>query len=113
MTVLNLTTGQTLADKVAVADSLFSRMKGLLGKKYMSAGEGLWLKPCNSVHTFGMKFAIDVVFLDKNNHVVSFVKNLVPNSLTSLRLKATSVLELPAGTLDSLTIAAGDELKIV
>jgi uncharacterized membrane protein (UPF0127 family) len=65
MKAYNLRNGKELSDNVTVADSLFKRMKGLLGRSGMSAGEALWIKPCMSVHTFFMRFPIDVVFLSK------------------------------------------------
>ena len=101
-----------LARRLIVADSLFRRMKGLLGRASLAADEGLWICPCNSVHTFGMKFPIDVVFLDAGKRVIALSENLLPNRLTRIHFKAASVLELPAGTIRDVSLTIGDEIGI-
>ena len=112
MKVTNLRNGKELSNNVIVADSLLKRMKGLLGKSEMSVGEALLIKPCMSIHTFGMRFPIDVVFLNKRSKVIALIKNLQPNRITRLYLKATSVLELPAGVLEAKDTKVGDEIEI-
>lgn len=87
-------------------------MKGLLGKTEMLAGEALWIRPCISIHTFLMRFPIDVIFLNKSNQVIAAIKNLKPNRLTRLYPKAVSVLEVPAGVLQVTDTRVGDEIKI-
>lgn len=113
MQATNLRTGKVLATNVKVADTLFTRMKGLLGKKELPQGEALWIKPCFSVHTFFMQFPIDVLFLDRQNHVIASIPDLTPNRLTRLYPKAFSVLELPAGTIDANFIEIGNQIEIV
>ena len=105
-------TGQVLATDVRVADTLFTRMKGLLGKKELPKGEALWIKPCFSVHTFFMRFAIDVIFLNKTNQVIAAVSNLTPNRMTRLYPRSFSVLELPPGTIVATNTEVGDEIEI-
>jgi len=112
MRAYNLRNGKGLSDSVMVADCLLKRMKGLLGRGELPAGEALWIKPCTSVHTFFMKFPIDVIFLSKKSKVVAIKKNLQPNRMTQLYLKAVSVLELPAGTVETTATEVGDEIKI-
>jgi hypothetical protein len=112
MIAVNLRTGTTLATNVRVADNLFTRMKGLLGKKELPFGEALWIKPCFSVHTFFMKFPIDVLFLNKQNQVVAAISNLTPHRLTRLYPQSYSVLELPPGTIVASNTEVGDEIKI-
>jgi hypothetical protein len=112
MKATNLRTGTTLATNVKVADNLFTRMKGLLGKKGLPIGEALWIKPCFSVHTFFMKFPIDVIFLNKKNQVIAAVRNLKPNRITRLYPQSFSVLELPTGTIAASNTEVGDEIKI-
>jgi uncharacterized membrane protein (UPF0127 family) len=112
MKAFNIRNSKQLADNVTIANSLFKRMKGLLGKKYMLNGEALWIKPCLSVHTFGMKFPVDVAFLNKRNQVIATIRNLQPNRLTKLYLKSSSVLELPAGVLEATDTRVGDEIEI-
>lgn len=92
---------------------MFDRMKGLLGRKSLHDGESLWIKPCNSVHTIGMRFPIDVIFLDKKNRVLAIKKNLQPNRLTPIYFKATSVLELPCGIIDTTLTNIGDEIAFI
>jgi uncharacterized membrane protein (UPF0127 family) len=108
----NLRNGKELSNNVALADSLLKRMKGLLGRKEMLNGEGLWIKPCISVHTFFMKFPIDVLFLDKRNRVIAAIRNIQPHRLTWIYPNAVSVLELPAGMLQITDTRIGDEIKI-
>jgi uncharacterized protein len=113
MKAINATTQQELSSDLILADTIISRMKGLLGRDSMPIGMALWIKPCNSVHTFCMKFAIDVVFLDKKQRVIALKKGLGPNRLTPIYFKAASVLELASGTLDHQSINPGDEIEIV
>jgi uncharacterized membrane protein (UPF0127 family) len=112
MRAYNLRNSNELANNVAVAESLLKRMKGLLGKSDMMPGEALWIKPCLSVHTFGMQFPIDIVFLDKKNKVAALIRNMHPNRLPRLNLRAASVLELPAGVLEATDTRIGDEIEI-
>ena len=112
MKAINARTGKTLATDVRVADNLFTRMKGLLGKKELLQGEALWIKPCFSIHTFFMKFPIDVLFLDKTNQVIAVVSNLTPNRLTRLYPRSFSVLEFPIGTIAATNTVIGDKIEI-
>ena len=112
MRAVNGRTGKVLATDVKVANTLFSRMKGLLGKKELPQGEALWIKPCFSVHTFFMQFPIDVLFLDKENQVIAVVSDLTPNRMTRLYTKSFSVLELPVGTIDASEIMIGEKIII-
>lgn len=112
MKVTNLRNGREISNNLAVANSLLKRMMGLIGKTEMKAGEALLIKPCMSIHTFFMRFPIDVVFLNKKNYVIALIKNLQPNRITHLYLSAASVLELPAGTLKEIDTRVGDEIEI-
>jgi uncharacterized protein len=111
MIATNLRTGKELANNVRVADNIFTRMKGLLGKKELPIGEALWIKPCFSVHTFFMRFPIDVLFLNKKNQVIAAVTSLTPNRLTRLYTQSFSVLELPIGTIDASNTKTGDIIE--
>ncbi len=101
-----------MVNRLQIAENLFARMKGLLGRSALAKGEGLLIRPCNGIHTFGMKFPIDAVFLDGNNIVIAIRKDLVSNRLTSIYPKAASVLELPAGTVDATDTRIGDEIRV-
>jgi uncharacterized membrane protein (UPF0127 family) len=99
-----------LATRLEVADSGPKRNKGLLGRDGLAAGEGLWIVPCESVHTFFMRFPIDLVYLDRKN-IIRKVRSAVGPWRLSACLTAHSVLELPAGTIHSTQTQAGDSLE--
>jgi uncharacterized membrane protein (UPF0127 family) len=107
--VRNLTTQSMVACCVEVADRGPARTRGLLGRQSLGKGEGLWIVPCEAVHTFGMRFAIDLVFLDRRN-VVRKVRSSVRPWRLSGCLRAHSVIELAAGTLKSTPVHPGDTL---
>lgn len=113
MRACNLRNGKELSNNVTIAGSLLKRMKGLLGKKEMQTGEAMWIKLCKSIHTFGMRFPIDVAFLNTKNKVIAIVNNLKPNRLTRIYFSAVSVLEMPAGTLNTSDTRVGDEIEII
>jgi uncharacterized membrane protein (UPF0127 family) len=110
--VTNTTRGNTVGDSIELADTSFKRMFGLLGRRGLGAGGGLWIKPSSGVHTFGMAFTIDVVGLDRDLKVVKLWRRLVPFRLTSVSLKIRSVLELPSGAISQSQIQVGDQLEI-
>ncbi|HUK17536.1 MAG TPA: DUF192 domain-containing protein [Bryobacteraceae bacterium] len=110
----NRTRRAYLATQLRVAASHWSRLRGLMGARAenFSAGQGLWIVPSRGVHTFAMRFAIDVVYLDRDKVVVHLEPNLQPWRLAPVRLRATSVLELPDNTLRSTSTAVGDQIEI-
>ena len=110
--VTNRARGTILATRLEVADSAPKRTKGLLGRDGLGSGEGLWIVPCESVHTFFMRFAIDLVYLDRKNRVKK-VRSVVGPWRFSACLTAHSVLELPAGTIRNTQTAAGDTLEFM
>jgi len=107
--VRNLTRDTVLGEAVDVADTSAKRRTGLLKHRRLEPGEGLWISPCESVHTFFMKFPIDLVYLDKHRKVRK-VRNAVPAWRVSACLVAESVLELPAGRAQQTGTRAGDML---
>lgn len=113
MKALNARNREILADDVELAVRVTERMKGLLGRKQFFKGKSLWIKPCKSIHTIGMKFPIDVIFLDKNNIIINIKNHFLPNRISSLFLNASSVLELPSGTLVATDTRIGDQIKFV
>jgi uncharacterized membrane protein (UPF0127 family) len=108
--VANLTKGTTVADRADIADTSAKRRTGLLKHKGLAPGEGLWIVPCEGVHTFGMKFPIDVLFLNKQKRVLKVTPNMDRRRI-SFSLRAHSVLELPAGHAKTTKTTAGDELR--
>ena len=109
--VRNLNRGTTLADKLEVAESGPRRSKGLLGRKEFRPGEGLWIVPCEAVHTFFMQFPIDLVYLDRKYRVRKVRAGVLPWRISGC-LSAHSVLELPAGTIRNTKTERGDALEI-
>ena len=108
--ILDRTRGTVLATAAEVADTSRKRNVGLLKHKSLPAGQGLWIVPCEGIHTFGMKFAIDVVFLDRKKKVMK-VRPDMGRRRISLCLLAHSVLELPAGTALGAAVQRGDQLE--
>jgi len=109
--VRNQTRDTVLARAAEVADTSAKRRTGLLKHERLEPGEGLWIVPCESVHTFFMKFPIDLVYLDKHRKVRK-VRSAVRPWRLSACLLAHSVLELPAGAVKQSGTQAGDELVI-
>jgi len=107
--VRNHTRNTVLGDAVELADTSETRRVGLLKHERLEAGAGLWIVPCESVHTFFMKFPIDLVYLDKQRKVRK-VRHAVPAWRLSACLTAHSILELPAGTAEKSGTLPGDEL---
>ena len=102
---------EIIADRVVIADSFFCRLKGLLGRDGLEKGEGLLISPCSSIHCFGMKFAIDAIFLDNDYRVVAVYPEMKPGAMASDR-KARYVLELRAGEAVRHRIQIGEQLVI-
>src|SRR4030095_13353997 len=110
--VLNRTRGTTLASSVDLADTPKSRRIGLLRHDSLHLGRRLWLYPTEAIHTFGMRFPIDVAFLDRNLRIKRIYHQLAPFRLTTFVWGAKSVLELPSGCLAKTSTTVGDELQI-
>jgi hypothetical protein len=111
MVLLNATKQIVVADRCRFANTLWKRMVGLLNRQRLDAGEGLLLDRCYGIHTFGMRFSIDVLFLDQNYQVIRVVPNLPPFRSCVVK-KAVYVLELPAGVAQQTGTEAGDQLRI-
>lgn len=112
MRAVNGNSGRVMAGDLQVAASLWSRARGLLGRKGLRQGEGLLIRPCLGVHTFFMSFPIDVVFLDRDNRVLATVEGLKPQRATRVLMASCGVIELPAGTVAGSGTRLGDEIKI-
>lgn len=112
MIILNRSKDITLLTKVEKADTFFGRLKGLLGKGSLSKGEGLLIKPCSSVHTIGMKFPIDVAFVDKDNKVIHIIEDMKKGKVSPIVKKSKFVLEAKSGAFkDKLSL--GDRVEII
>jgi len=103
--------GTVVCERVSLADSPVTRMRGLLGRDGLGQGEGLLLRPAASIHTFFMRFPIDAVFLDKSLVVVG-IEDAIDPWRTAKQRGAKSVLELPAGESSRRGLAVGDQLTL-
>jgi hypothetical protein len=111
LTAKNLDTGSVVADRVGVADTRATRAVGLLTRSGLEPGEGLWIVPSRGVHTWGMRFTIDVVALDERGVVIDRVSNLKPWRIRLPKPGTAGVLELPAGTLERSGTAVGHRIE--
>jgi uncharacterized protein len=108
--LVNRTRGALLAERVERAVALAERLRGLLGRSELGAGNAFAIAPCAAIHTFFMKFAIDAVFLDQSGRVVRALPELPPWRATRFYRRAAQVVELPAGTLARTGTRVGDQL---
>jgi uncharacterized membrane protein (UPF0127 family) len=99
-----------LADRADIADNSAKRRTGLLKHTSLEPGEGLWIAPCEGVHTFAMKFPIDVLFLNRKKKILKIRPKMVRGRI-SFHLLAHSVLELPSGTVEKTGTKVGDQLE--
>src|SRR5262252_5584702 len=104
--------GRVLAERLQVPRTFFGRGVGLMFRRELPAGDGMWITPCNGIHMFFMRFAIDAVFLDRKLRVVRVRSGLRPWRVVPLVWRAHSVLELPAGTVADLALERGEPLSI-
>lgn len=112
MNLYNSTKNRIIADNVEVADNFVKRTFGLIPRKSIAEGEALVIKPCSSIHTFFMKFPIDVLFVDKNNKIVALYENVKKNRILPIHLSSMYVVELKAGQISSKTIEKCDIIQI-
>lgn len=114
MQAFNQTRQRYVATRLSVADTHWTRLRGLLGtpSRDFRNGRGLWIRPCRGVHTLAMSFPIDVVYLDPEGTVVHLESNLRPWRFAPVRLQAASVLELPIGSIAATETALGDRIEI-
>ena len=110
--IINRTRGSLLGDAIDKADTSRSRRTGLLSRSGLAKGEGLWIVPCEAIHTFFMRFDIDVLFLDGQKRVVKVVSRLRPWRIAGA-WRGRSVVELPAGTIQATGTTPGDQLEVV
>ncbi len=112
MKIYHRATGICLAETVVLANTFFTRLRGLMFRRRLAPIEALWLRPCNGVHTFWMFFAIDVIFLDRDMRIVKLVENMRPFRVTKPHLGARSVLEMEAHAISRAGLRVGDQLEV-
>lgn len=110
--VYNTTKNSCLGEQIKLADTSLRRLVGLLGRRFLDHGTGLFIVPSQAIHTVGMAFAIDVIFVDKKYSVLGVRKAVRPFRITRVFWKAMGVLELPAGTISDTRTEVGDQLKV-
>lgn len=102
--------GFVVAQEVEEAKAFFKRLKGLMFRSSMAQGSAMLLSPCPQIHTFFMRFALDVLFLDKDGKVVYVMENLKPWRISPIVYRASQTLELPAGTLQG-KVSVGQQVR--
>lgn len=112
MKLINETTGKILAENLEIADTSAKRMKGLLGREGLTEGEGLHIIPCNSIHSFFMKFRFDAVFINKKNVICALAENVPPRKI-KFCFSSHSVIELPEGIISKTSTEIGNKLKFL
>jgi uncharacterized membrane protein (UPF0127 family) len=111
--VTNLERNTSLGEQVQVAATWWKRLRGLLGRPPLQDGEGLLIRPCRAVHMLGMRYPIDVAFLDREGRIVATYPGLLPGRRSGYHRRATAALELPAGTLTATGTVVGHRLELV
>lgn len=113
LTAINTTRGVRLTECGRVAENFYTRLVGLLNDKYpLEYGSGLWIKPCNSIHSWGMRFRFDAIFLDKNLRVVHLIRDMKRWSVSKMVFSAHSVLEVPSGIIVQTGTEIGDQFEM-
>ena len=110
--VYNQTRESFLSLNVKAADTIFSRLKGFIGRFKLRSDEGIWIVPSRGVHTLGLFFPLDLVYLDENHRVIHLVEYFPSFRIGPLKTQAESVLELPTHTIYSSHTQPGDQLVV-
>lgn len=110
--LVNKTKNIVLSSDLENADSHWKRMKGLLGREGLEDHRALWIKPCSSIHTYFMKFSIDVAFVDRDLKVTRVCQDIKPGKLVFSPLRTHSVFEFNSGNLKQQAIEVGDQLHV-
>lgn len=101
--------GEDFLETVYLADTFFTRLRGLMYRKSLEVNTGMLIRPCRQIHTFGMKFLIDAVFLNRDGTVVCVRNSIPPRRISPFIPESYQVLELPAGSAD--LIRAGSRIR--
>jgi uncharacterized membrane protein (UPF0127 family) len=112
MLLINTRSGEVITENLVLADTFISRLVGLLNKKVLADSEALYISPCNSIHTFFMRFPIDACFVNAEMEIIKQYSILKPWRISAIIPGARGVFEFPAGTLNKCGLAKGDKLQI-
>jgi len=113
MLIINETKNEVLFEEAKFARNFFERLKGLMFKKDISEKEALIFENCKQIHTFFMKFNIDVIYLDKEFKVIKLEENVVPFRICKWVNKATYIIEIKSGLIKKKKIEIGDKIKFI
>ncbi|HUQ92729.1 MAG TPA: DUF192 domain-containing protein [Bryobacteraceae bacterium] len=108
----NITRRSFLGLSVHRADTFFTRLRGLLGRTRLDGDDGMWVVPSKGIHSIGVLFAVDLVYLDADEKVVHTIENFRPFRIAPLKIKAQTVLELPLRTIYSSRTQTGDQIRV-
>lgn len=112
MKAINASKAVVIVSDLKEASDFFSRLRGLIGRASLGKDEGLWMARCWAIHTIGMRFPIDVIFLDGDLTVKKAIKGVSPFSPIVCCVSAKGVLEVPDGTIEKGQVQVGDRLEI-
>ncbi len=113
MKLVDRNTGEVIATDIETAYSFWPRFKGLMLRKDMPEGSALHISPCPSIHTFFMKFSIDILYLNRKNEIIGMERALSPGKVGKRFTGGHSVIEFPAGSLHNSAVHVGDALDFV
>ena len=111
MKLINRSTGEVILNEVNLADTFIRRFMGLMGKKELKSGTGLKIEPCSSIHTFNMRFPIDVIFLSKDHEVLKVIHGMKPGKVGSVVKSARYVIEANSDEFSN-KVNIGDRLEL-
>lgn len=111
MMLINRETGKVLANDVRMARTFWSRFRGLMFTSEFRPGKALHIQPCQSIHTFFMRYSIDVLYLDSNLKVIAVEENVKPGKFGRIHRRASSVVELPIGKVSETETEIGQEVQ--
>jgi len=104
---------EIISNNILYANTPIKRLIGLLGRTSFNDIDGLLLTPCSQIHSIGMRFVFDAIYLDKNNKIIALFENISHNRILPYKLNAKSVLELPKGSIIEKNLKIGDILDII
>ncbi len=111
--LIDATSGQVISDRACLADRWWARLRGLLGRRGLTQGEALIISPCSGIHTLGMRFPIDVVFVDRDWVVLELAEAVPPWRIGPICLRARHAIELPSGTIARYRMHPGQRLHVI
>jgi uncharacterized protein len=113
MKIINQTQGTVIAQKSGIADNFLTRLIGLLNRKSLNSDEGLYITPCNSIHSWFMRFIFDAIFIDENMQVIHIINKMPSFKFSPIIKGAKGVIELPAGKTSETKTQLGDIIGFV